>query len=108
MLKSMRLFVYLIACCLPLAAQLANTTSLVGNVIDTAGAGVPDATITAINTATGDTYAAKTGADGSYHVEFLKIGTYAITVKHDGFTTMTTTGVLVDINQTVRTDFTLT
>jgi hypothetical protein len=107
MLKSMRLFVYLIACCLPVAAQLANTTSLVGNVIDTAGAGVPDATITVINTATGDTYAAKTGVDGSYHVEFLKIGTYAITVKHDGFSTMTTTGVLVEINQTVRTDFTL-
>ena len=107
MLRNIRLLVYLLACCLPVAAQLANTTSLVGNVIDTAGAPVPDATITAVNTATGDTYTAKTGADGSYHVEFLKIGTYSITVKHEGFSTMTTSGVLVDMNQTVRTDFSL-
>ena len=33
-------------------AQLANTTSLVGTVTDSAGAAMPDVSITAVNTAT--------------------------------------------------------
>ena len=39
------------AICVPAWAQLATTTSLVGNVIDTSGAAVPGTTITAVNAA---------------------------------------------------------
>ena len=103
----MKQIVLYLACCAAAFAQLANTTSLVGDVIDAAGAAVPGATVTAVNAATGDTYASTTGQDGSYRIEFLKIGTYTLTVKHEGFSTMATKGVAVDMNQTVRTDFTL-
>lgn len=50
-------FVSLPACAF---AQLATTTSLVGNVTDSAGAAIAGASITAVNTGTTDTYTAVT------------------------------------------------
>ncbi|WP_321470040.1 TonB-dependent receptor [uncultured Paludibaculum sp.] len=95
------------AICVPAWAQLATTTSLVGNVIDTSGAAVPGTTITAVNADTKDTYSATTNNEGFYRIEFVKIGSYMITAKHDGFAVMRTAGVVVQSNQTVRTDFSL-
>src|SRR6476660_1627877 len=88
-------------------AQLANTTSLVGTVTDSAGAAMPDVSITAVNTATQDTYKITTGSDRNYTVPFVKIGGYRIAASHAGFQTLTKTGLTVNQNQTVRTDFTL-
>jgi hypothetical protein len=89
-------------------AQLANTTSLVGTVTDSAGAAVAAASITAVNTATNDTYNALTNSRGDYAIEFIKIGTYNVTAKQAGFEVLTKNGITVNYNQTVRTDFTLT
>jgi outer membrane receptor protein involved in Fe transport len=88
-------------------AQLANTTSLVGTVTDSAGAAMPDVSITAVNTATQDTYKVATNSDGNYTIAFPRIGGYRIEATHAGFQTMTKSGVTVDQNQTVRTDFAL-
>jgi outer membrane receptor protein involved in Fe transport len=88
-------------------AQLANTTSLVGTVTDSAGAAMPDVSITAVNTATQDTYKVATNSDGNYTIAFPRIGAYRIEATHAGFQTMTKTGITVDQNQTVRTDFAL-
>ncbi len=90
------------------SAQLANTTSLVGSVTDAAGATVSGASITAVNTATNDTYTAVTNSDGDYAIEFVKIGTYSITAKQPGFELLTKNGITVNYNQTIRTDFSLT
>ena len=59
-------------------AQLANTTSLVGTVTDSAGAAMPDVSITAVNTATQDTYKTTTSSDGNYTIAFPRIGGYRI------------------------------
>ncbi len=88
-------------------AQLANTTSLVGTVTDSAGAVMVGVSITAVNVATKDTYTGATGPEGTYVIEFLKVGTYSVQAKHPGFETVTKNGVTVDYNQTVRTDFAL-
>jgi len=88
-------------------AQLANTTSLVGTVTDSAGAAMPDASITAVNTATQDTYRVTTSSDGNYTISFVKIGSYRVEARHAGFQTLTKTGLTVNQNQTVRTDFAL-
>jgi Carboxypeptidase regulatory-like domain/TonB dependent receptor len=88
-------------------AQLANTTSLVGTVTDSAGAAMPDVSITAVNTATQDTYKTSTNSDGNYTIAFPRIGAYRIEATHAGFQTLTKSGVTVDQNQTVRTDFAL-
>jgi len=68
---------------------------------------VANAAVTAVNSATADTYTATTNDEGLYRIEFVKIGTYTITVKHPGFAAMTISGVVVESNQTVRTDFAL-
>lgn len=88
-------------------AQLANTTALVGTVTDSAGAAIAGASVSAINTATQDTYKNQTNGDGYYRIEFIRVGSYRITIEQPGFTSVTKTGITVDVNQTVRNDFTL-
>jgi hypothetical protein len=88
-------------------AQIASTTSLVGTVVDSAGAAVPDAKVTAVETGTSDTYTAITNNQGYYALQFVRVGSYKVTVEAPGFQTVTRTGVLVANNQTVRTDVTL-
>ncbi len=92
---------------LPAAGQLSSTTSLVGTVTDTSGAIVPNVAITAVNVATRDTYHAVTNSSGDYTFPFVHIGTYTITATAKGFQRATHTGIIVETNQTVRTDFTL-
>ncbi len=89
------------------SAQLATTTSLVGTVTDSTGKVIPDAKVTAVETGTSTVYATATNAQGYYSIEFVRVGTYNITVEQPGFQKVTETGIQVDINQTVRTDVTL-
>ena len=86
-------------------AQLASTTSLVGNVTDTSSAVIANASVTASNQDTGEVYTALSNNTGHYEITFVKVGTYAIEVKRPGFQTMKKTGIIVEANQTVRTDF---
>jgi hypothetical protein len=88
-------------------AQLATTTSLVGTVTDTSGKLIPNAKVTATETRTHDTYNATTNAQGNYNFEFVRVGVYSITVEQAGFQKITKTGIIVDVDQTVRTDITL-
>ena len=88
--------------------QLATTTSLVGTITDTTGKTVPNTMVTAVETGTGDTHTTVTNDQGYYTFEFVRVGTYAISAQRTGFQKVTKTGIQVDINQVVRTDFTLT
>ncbi len=85
-----------------LLAQLATTTSLVGTVSDASGKVIPNAKVTAVETQTADTYTGVTNAQGYYSLEFVKVGTYNVTAESPGFQKMTTTGIIVEINQTTR------
>src|SRR5258708_25314903 len=89
------------------SAQLATTTSLVGSITDSTGRAIPNASVTAVETGTKDKYAATTNANGFYTLDFVRVGTYNITVDMPGFQKMTKTGVIVEINQTVRNDIQL-
>src|SRR5580704_15486049 len=88
-------------------AQLATTTSLVGTVTDSSGKLIPGAKVTATETRTLDKYNTTTNGQGNYTFEFVRVGVYSITVEQSGFQKVTKTGVIVDIDQTVRTDITL-
>jgi hypothetical protein len=88
-------------------AQLATTTSLVGTVTDSSGKTIAGANVTAIETGTLDKYNGTTNEQGNYTFEFVRVGVYNVSVEQTGFQKVTKTGVIVDINQTVRTDFTL-
>ncbi len=89
-------------------AQIATTTSLVGTVTDTSGNIIQGAKVTAVETGTQDKYTGTTNAQGYYSLEFVRVGTYNITAETPGFQTVTKTGIQVFVDQTVRTDITLT
>ena len=93
-----------LACATPAGAQLASQTALVGTVTDSGGAVVPGAQVVAVNTGTKDTYETTTNAAGYYNIQFVRTGTYDITVSLTGFQTVKATGVQVTGNQVVRTD----
>ena len=90
-----------------ISAQIATTTALVGTVTDPSGNVVPGAAVAAVNIATGDTYNAATNEAGYYNIQFVRIGTYEITVKQPGFQTFRATKIEVSTNQVVRTDVVL-
>ena len=86
------------------SAQLASQTALVGTVIDSADLVVPGAQVVAVNTGTKDTYETTTNTDGYYNIQFVRSGTYEITITLAGFQTFKATGVEVGNNQVTRTN----
>src|SRR5579863_1418199 len=106
-MKQVAVLAFLIAAALPGRAQIATTTSLVGTVTDASGKTVPNATVTAVNANTHNTYTAVTTEQGYYNIEFVAVGDYSITVKQPGFEVTTVAGIHVDINQVVRNDVVL-
>jgi hypothetical protein len=90
-----------------LRAQISNNTSLVGTVLDSTGSAVSGAKVTAVEQATKLQYTATTNDTGYYAITFIQGGTYDITVEQTGFGKVTTTGIPVTVNQSVRTDFNL-
>ena len=86
------------------SAQLASQTALVGTVTDSGNLVVPGAQVVAVNVGTKDTYEATTNAEGYYNIQFVRTGTYDITVTMAGFQTFKATGVEVANNQVVRTN----
>ena len=98
---------FLAAISLPLAAQVANNTSLVGTVTDTTGGVVVDAKVTAINTDTKVAYTGKTNAEGFYSILYVQPGTYDITVEQNGYNKTVSRGTNVVLNMAARTDIAL-
>lgn len=88
-------------------SQLANTTTLTGNVADATGAAAAGVEITAVNTGTQDRYTVRTGGDGSFLIPFVTTGNYSVSAKLEGFSTQTKKDILIGANQTIRVDFTL-
>jgi hypothetical protein len=88
-------------------AQSASTTSLVGNISDQNGAAMPGVQIVAVNEGTSEQLTTATNSEGYYSFQFVKVGTYTMTASRTGFQTLTKTGVRVETNQIVRTDFNL-
>ena len=85
-------------------AQLASQTALVGTVSDSGNLVVPGAQVVAVNVGTHDTYEATTNAEGYYNIQFVRPGTYEITVTLPGFRAFKATGIGVSTNQVVRTN----
>ena len=79
-------------------AQLASQTALVGTVTDSGGLVVPGAQVVAVNAGTQDTYEAVTNAEGYFNIQFVRTGTYEITVTLTGFQTSKVSGVEVAPN----------
>src|SRR3954466_10647689 len=97
----------LLALSCSLAFGQAISGNVVGTVVDSSGAAVAGAEVTAHNVATGVTLTTKTSSTGGYRFDNLPIGTYDVTAKGTGFQT-TTEKVDVQLNKTGTANLTLT
>src|SRR5579862_7025772 len=90
------------------AAHAQNATGrVIGTVTDQQGAAVPGAEVTVTNTATSIASTTSTKEDGTFEVLNLPIGSYSVTVEHEGFNKVTTQPNRLEINQSLRFDVVL-
>lgn len=75
-------------------AQTSNGT-LVGSVVDPTGAVVPKATVSAVSPQYGQPHETHTDSVGTYRLESLQPGTYAVTITAEGFETLTVNNVVI-------------
>lgn len=80
------------------------TSSIVGQVSDSSGAGIPNAQIVVINTATGISVTQTADASGAYSIPSLQPGTYNVKVTKDGFQALVLKEVSVLAGQSMRAD----
>jgi hypothetical protein len=83
-----------------LAAQTAATGALTGTVTDSTGAVVPNVTVTATSTDTGQVRTAVTGADGVYKLSLLPPGTYRVKFEAAGFGPVEVPAANVNVTET--------
>ena len=102
--NSLRIFCFLAALSMTSVpcswGQSAGTGALVGTVTDPSGAVIPNVTVTITNTATNQTRATVTGADGSYRFTLLPPGAYAVKFAATGFRTAEVPSVTVNVTET--------
>ncbi|MEG9435739.1 carboxypeptidase regulatory-like domain-containing protein [Edaphobacter sp. HDX4] len=88
-------------------AQVVGGT-LTGVVSDPSGAALSDATVIIHNEETGNERKLVTGSNGRFSAPSIPIGTYTISVQHDGFSTQRRTDIPLTIGQSKELDFPLT
>ena len=76
----------LLGCSVPAFAQ-GGSQSLSGTVVDSGGGVIPGATVSAKNTATGQTLEVVSNESGVFSIPGIAVGTYSVTVTLSGFKT---------------------
>jgi hypothetical protein len=80
---------------------------ITGRVTDASGAAAPDAAVTATNVSTNGTRSTASNQTGDYSFPSLPPGVYNVKVERQGFKTAESSNINVQVQQTVRLDFTL-
>lgn len=75
--------------------------TITGIVLDSSGAAIAGAEVTATNVATGEANKQTTGASGDYTIPFLPIGKYRVTVHRTGFKEFVQDGITLNTGLTV-------
>lgn len=83
-LKNVTIVVVLL-CAANAMAQLAGRGAITGTVTDKTGAVIPNANITAVNTANGINTVTKSNGAGNYNISTLDPGIYTLTISAPGF-----------------------
>jgi hypothetical protein len=89
-----------------LRAQSTNGTIL-GNVLDSSGAAVPNAEITVTNQDTGVMRTTASTGEGVYNVPSLLPGKYTVEAKTQGFSPVQVKNVVLNVGSEARADLTL-
>ena len=91
---------------LSLQAQFDSATVL-GTVHDATGAGLPNATVTIKNDATGIAVTTQANNEGNYQFANVKIGTYRVSAELQGFSIAVAENIVVTVNARQRVDLTM-
>jgi hypothetical protein len=97
------IFVILI-CCAIVAGQ-EPTAQLTGLITDPSGAAVPGAALNLVNINTGFQWNTTSNESGNYTFSNLPPGSYRISIKKEGFGTITQEGINLAVSQSARLDF---
>jgi len=93
---------------LTMSAHAQQATAVItGTVKDSSGAVISGAQVTLTNTSTNVSRTAKTSKDGDYLFTLVPIGTYELSVEHQGFEKYLQKGITLEINQNARQDIVL-
>ena len=84
-----------------------TSTTIQGAVVDSSGAVLAGAKVTALNTRTGISRETHASSTGDYTFPLLDVGVYDVTAEAQGFRSETRRNVLLEINEKVRADFVL-
>jgi hypothetical protein len=114
MSKKMMLGVFFLTLLVCVASDLAPRAfaqqtlgGITGTVTDNSGSVLPDTTITIVGDQTKYTRTLKTNESGAYDFVNLPIGTYTITITHEGFQTEKIPSILVQADRTATVNATL-
>ncbi|MGH9434644.1 MAG: carboxypeptidase-like regulatory domain-containing protein, partial [Terriglobia bacterium] len=88
-------------------SQFGATGTVLGHIQDSSGGAVPGAKVTLHNQQTGINSVFTTGSAGDYVFVNQIPGNYGVTVGKPGFKTAATAGLIVQVDQTLRQNFTL-
>jgi hypothetical protein len=92
--------------CAPAWAQV-SSAELSGTVLDSSGAAVVNAKVTATNVATNLTREAVSDSSGRYLITLLPAGDYSVSAEAQGFRKLVQSGLVLQVNQQARLDLTL-
>ncbi len=109
----MRRFMAVLGACIAisaagLGAQQSASSGIVGQVLDSTHAGLPGATVTAVNIGTGAQRTVVTDAEGRFSIPALPAATYRLRVDLTGFQPTEIASLVLRSGETVRSDLTLT
>ena len=76
-----------------------TTGDVTGTVLDTSGAAVAQASVTAVNEATSETFTTTTNPSGEFHLGNLPAGKYDLAATANGFSKFVLKGLAVELNQ---------
>jgi len=80
--------------------QTAGTGAIAGTITDPSGAVIPDATVRAIDVATGEVRIVVSASNGTYLVPLLNPGTYRVQVNKTGFKETVSSSIGVHVTET--------
>jgi hypothetical protein len=100
-------FVVVMLCVAGTALAQDPRGSVRGRVVDSSGASVPGAAVSAENAATGVRASALTNQDGVYNMPFLAPGLYTVAAELTGFSTWSRNGVQVRVSETTELNITV-
>jgi len=94
--------------CVSLTGWAQDTANIVGTVMDSSGAVIPDAKVTVANPDKGFSRDLVSNAAGEYTAAKIPIGEYVITAEAPGFQKLVRSGITLQVGQTLRVDLQLT